>query len=613
MESLLQPLKTASREGVEMWCADGRRRRVFPILAAYVADWPEQSDMACTMRSRCPVCTVKFKSRGSYKHVPRRTKAKTLAAIHEYQKTEDLNELKGPGLKPWWPFWASLPYVQFPHCITPDLLHQLYQGIFKTHLVVWILRRLTKPVVDRRFAAMPRMAGMRHFKSGITKVKKWTGRESKEMAKQTLPALVGKLEPTLVELARHVLDFMYRAHAAQMTDADVDELAESLEAIHVLKPDVVNFGALPAMKRFNWIPKLHMLSHYADSIRELGTPDGYSTEAPEHLHIEYAKEPWRASNKRDAIPQMVRFIQRQEAIRIHRAHLDAYQEMVDAERTKGGPDDGDEGGGEWVDVNDDTLERPDPISVEAPNSAAATTATTAYPDSEITRAHNPTRAATSIPTLSDQYGTIDLIPSLTRYLRSKNIDSTTAPISPNHLFDVWHRVSIQHARFPYAPEEEPTRDVVRATPPSYNRRTRTRKEGTFDTVLFLHNPTAFGIHRTLFIHSIENPRLFNNNTRQAIVLGVSEPSFGSPNTSIPSVTSSLSTSSSLIPSQIPLPMTRIGCTRPFPPIGLMADDKAPLSRCPISSLPATLLPVSPKTTRSSRFGSTRALIYYLSE
>ncbi|QRV99831.1 hypothetical protein RhiJN_27850 [Ceratobasidium sp. AG-Ba] len=40
MESILEPLKTLSQTGFDVLCADGGVRRVFPILAAYIADYP---------------------------------------------------------------------------------------------------------------------------------------------------------------------------------------------------------------------------------------------------------------------------------------------------------------------------------------------------------------------------------------------------------------------------------------------------------------------------------------------------------------------------------------------------------------------------------------------
>ena len=53
----------------------------------------------------------------------------------------------------------------------------------------------------------------------------------------------------------------------------------------------------------------------------LGSADGYNTEYPERLHINYTKDTYRASNKRNYVEQMALWLQCQEAIDQKSAYL----------------------------------------------------------------------------------------------------------------------------------------------------------------------------------------------------------------------------------------------------------------------------------------------------
>ncbi|QRV89045.1 hypothetical protein RhiJN_17063 [Ceratobasidium sp. AG-Ba] len=297
LQKLFEELEVASKTGMVVACADGRYRKAYPVLAVG-------------------------------KVGPPRTKYKTLEALRAWLDGEgrDLADDLGLRDRPVWPWWASIPNFDLADSVMPDLLHQLHQGMIR-HLLRWVVAGAGEEMLNRFFIHMPTAEGMRHYRQGVSRLTQWTGRESKEAAKQLLPiiaSLSGKSWDTdFVRLARVLLEFTYRAQASRMTDDDLIRLEETVSDIHKYKSVLIRMNIFQDYSRFDKIIKLHMLSHYSGDTRKKGTPDGFSTETPEHSHVE-SKQAWAASNKVRPTPQMINFLQRYEALRLHRSRMNTY-------------------------------------------------------------------------------------------------------------------------------------------------------------------------------------------------------------------------------------------------------------------------------------------------
>jgi len=112
---------------------------------------------------------------------------------------------------------------------------------------------------------------------------------------------------------RSFLDFSY--YAQLRTAESLNGLESALAIFHTNK-DVLQ--ELNVHEHFN-ISKLHQLS--VQSILLFGATDGFNIKLPEQLHIDFAKEAYHASNKRDYEEQMALWLQHQEAGFLHGFYL----------------------------------------------------------------------------------------------------------------------------------------------------------------------------------------------------------------------------------------------------------------------------------------------------
>lgn len=313
MRSLLEPLIEAGKNGVEIECGDGFVRRVFPILAAYIADHPEQCLVACCRENFCPKCPIQPKERGTPSHAPRdsmlRDPVTASDTIRNYLNGDKPTHWKTSGLRPVMPFWANLPHCNIFRCLTPDILHQLHKGMFKDHTVKWATACVDgeDEEVDRRFKAMSTHGDLRHFKKGISLISQWTGNEYKHMEKVFLGVLAGSVNSQVARAVRAVLDFIYYAHFGPPEVHTVESLANLETAWRTFHDTKEVFIRLGVRDNFDFA-KLHSMEHYMGSILWLGAADGYNTEGTERLHIDFAKQGYRASNRKQYTLQMTRWL-----------------------------------------------------------------------------------------------------------------------------------------------------------------------------------------------------------------------------------------------------------------------------------------------------------------
>ncbi|KAI0821718.1 hypothetical protein BC628DRAFT_793206 [Trametes gibbosa] len=324
---ILSPLASLGLTGLELANGDGVVYRGHPILATYVGDYPEQLLVTGVKSGECPKCTI-----------PRDDVGKSATEAHPFRDLKHIlaalsyadgdartfsKKCREAGVKPLFhPFWEGLPFANIFYSITPDVLHQLYQGVVK-NLLAWIQEAYGADEIDARCRRLPLNHNLRHFAKGISKMSRVTGKEHQDICRILLGLVIGMplsggASPVrLVQATRALLDFLYLGQYSLHTTQTLDLLDDARRRFHASKAIFCDLGIRSHFK----LPKLHSLEHYRLSIELFGTTDNYDTQFSERLHIDFAKEAYRATNSKDEFSQMTVWLERREKVQHHTAYI----------------------------------------------------------------------------------------------------------------------------------------------------------------------------------------------------------------------------------------------------------------------------------------------------
>ncbi|CUA77852.1 hypothetical protein RSOLAG22IIIB_12875 [Rhizoctonia solani] len=220
--------------------------------------------------------------------------------------------------------------------------------------------------------------------------------------------------------------------------------------------------------------------------------------------------------------QMIWFIQRYEAIRIHRAYMDRYHGLLDRDRIDGevvyGEDEehlleqrNTERTEQEIDLDNEQDPEPSEDGEDESNSSGdededkdtnepAPTGQCMDLDPDWSVSIKPTVSCVTGHRLVQSYGAVDIVSRVNDWLEETIAAGLLSPlqfVTADHSFDVWHKVYLYHRPLVFDPDQQPRRDTIRAkpAPPVRESSKRDAPPGTFDTVLFLGRPEETGIFR----------------------------------------------------------------------------------------------------------------------
>ncbi|TFK20456.1 hypothetical protein FA15DRAFT_646974 [Coprinopsis marcescibilis] len=303
---VLETLKTPSKHGAWVQCADGVERRLFPFVVILSADYEEQVIMAgirgIQNKKPCPVCLVNREDQATYfcdKDLKYRSGEESLKLVREAQtlSTNAAREiiLNGTGLRAVENAFTTVENSDLHDALSFDKLHNYPGGLAKAHLVKLILDEFdannaaiqgTRSLIEEWADKFPRWSGLIHFKTILSQTSFQDSNQWEDMSRVLLFLLHDIWIPAnrqLRQLLRCLRSFLkLNVLASFETQTEKTLSMISLELENFFK-QIAKYSKINPAK--NWIiPKMHLHLHILRDIRMKGVTKHLSTKPFEGMH-----------------------------------------------------------------------------------------------------------------------------------------------------------------------------------------------------------------------------------------------------------------------------------------------------------------------------------------
>ncbi|KAK4701175.1 hypothetical protein P7C70_g5064, partial [Phenoliferia sp. Uapishka_3] len=349
MSILMEPLRAILESDQLRQTADGWWRWCRAYLGCQPVDYPEGGWLLSVLKNWVVCCEASPEELGDGVGIARTTAS---SAAHralgaEFARSKGLHMEK--------PFYEKFN-IDGHALIISDLLHQLTKGAFKDWTLDTLVKAYLKDAVGggtpydrvmkeiaRRLEVLPPYSNLRRFKTGI-EFSQWTGKDSRALMVVRYPIVLERgfsiTDETNDSLSRQQIissalwgnarDLSWGEEGADTYGTALDEVAQSITLITViylyaaglestatdremedaaikLYHEVIRYAFEDEreMRGYNWA-RLHSMFHYVEWTEINGTAPHSDTSHYETAHIRAVKLPYRASNRCNAIVQILR-------------------------------------------------------------------------------------------------------------------------------------------------------------------------------------------------------------------------------------------------------------------------------------------------------------------